>query len=89
MEMLNKSTPYVGMLAAYVIGSDQYGGKLVAVSQTGHKVTWQRMDDVSGFINPHFLKTLSRRRNGEYLVVGGKYGHLKLGTAKTILDQGF
>jgi hypothetical protein len=74
--------PYVGMPATYVIGSDQYGGKLIAASRTGHRVTWQ---SESG----RLTHEMTRRRNGEYLALGGKYGHLKLGVSNTILDQGF
>jgi hypothetical protein len=78
----NVSKPYVGMSASYVSGSDQYAGTLVAVSKTGHQVTWQRAGE-------SWVRVCSRRRNGEYIQVGGKYGHLKLGVAKNVLDEGF
>jgi hypothetical protein len=79
--------PYVGMLATYVIGSDQYAGILIEVSKTGHQVTWQRVDG-AGLVRSH-IHRCSRRSNGEYIQVGSKYGHLELGVAKTVLDEGF
>jgi hypothetical protein len=78
--------PYVGMPATYVTGSDQYAGKLINVSRTGRQVTWQRDGSTLASWD---LKVFTRRRNGEYTQVGSKYGHLKLGVAKTILDEGF
>jgi hypothetical protein len=81
--------PYVGMLATYVIGPDQYAGVLSWVSKTGHQVTWQRYETTQQNHHLGFVKVCSRRRNGEYVRVGSKYGHLKLGVAKTILDEGF
>jgi len=73
---------YEGMPASYCIGSDQYGGRIVAHSRTRHRATF-RSD--SGAITREF----TRRRTGEYLAIGSRYGYLKLGTAKTILDEGF
>jgi hypothetical protein len=78
--------PYVGMPATYVIGSDQYAGKLVAVSPTRHRVTWQRVREDGFLLIAH---ECTRRRNGTYYVLGSKHGHLKLGVAKTVLDEGF
>jgi hypothetical protein len=71
-----------GMPASYVIGSDQYGGKIVAHSPSRHRVTFQ---NESGRITHEF----TRRRNGTYYALGSKYGYLKLGVAKTALDEGF
>jgi hypothetical protein len=85
----NVSKPYVGMPATYVIGSDQYAGVLSWVSKSGHQVTWQRYETTQQNHHLGFVKVCSRRRNGEYVQVGSKYGHLKLGVAKTVLDEGF
>lgn len=82
--------PYKGMLATYVIGSDQYGGRLIAVSPTRHRVTWQRMTAHNRDVPvPGTVHECTRRRNGTYYVLGSKCGHLKLGVAKTALDEGF
>jgi hypothetical protein len=78
---------YVGMPATYRIGSDQYGGKIVATSSTRHRVTWQRVRE--GELVSGMVKEFTRRRNGEYLAIGSKYGSLKLGVAQTSLDEGF
>lgn len=75
--------PYVGMPATYMIGGDQYAGKIIAISKTRHRVTWQRGEGGS------YAHECTRRRNGVYYVLGSKYGYLKLGVAKTILDEGF
>lgn len=74
--------PYVGMPASFRIGSDQYGGKIIAHSPTRHRVTFQ---NESGRITHEFTK----RRNGTYYAIGSKHGYLKLGVAKTDLDEGF
>jgi hypothetical protein len=74
---------YVGMPATYVIGSDQYAGKIIEASTTRHRITWQREGNVG------ITKELTRRRNGTYYAIGSKYGYVKLGVAKTILDEGF
>jgi hypothetical protein len=76
------ATPHVGMPATYVIGSDQYGGKLIVVSPTRHRVTFQ---SESGRITHEF----TRRSNGTYYRIGSKHGYLKLGVAKTSFDEGF
>jgi hypothetical protein len=87
MELINEVRPYVGMLASYVIGSDQYAGRLIYVSKTGHAVTWARGEESD---KAHvFIHHMTRRRNGEYKAIGSKYGYLKLGVAKTNLDPGF
>lgn len=75
--------PYVGMPATYRIGSDQYGGSIIAVSRTAHRVTWQRTGNVG------MTKECTRRESGQYLAIGSKHGSLKLGIASTILDEGF
>lgn len=74
--------PHVGMHATYCIGSDQYGGMLIAVSPTRHRVTWQR----SGGGSTH---ECTKRRDGTYRSIGSKHGYLKLGFATTQLDEGF
>jgi hypothetical protein len=74
--------PYEGMPASYVIGSDQYGGKIIAHSPTRHRVTFQ---NESGHITHEF----TRRSDGTYYRIGSKHGYLKLGVSKTILDEGF
>ena len=81
--------PYVGMPASYRIGSDQYGGRLIAISPTAHRVTWQRMHDNNGTAVAGMVREFTRRRSGEYYAIGSKHGHLKLGVAKTALDEGF
>jgi hypothetical protein len=82
--------PYVGMHATYRIGSDQYAGIITEVSKTGHQVTWSRTEDLQKTRPAYeWSKRCSRRRNGEYLVVGSKHGSLKLGVASTFLDEGF
>ena len=84
------TVPQVGMPATYVIGSDQYAGKLIAVSRTKHRVTWVRHEESTGVTSTGMTKEFTRRAaRGEYLAIGSKYGHLKLGVAKTILDEGF
>lgn len=74
--------PYKGMPATYVIGSDQYGGRIIAHSKTRHRVTFQ---NESGHITHEF----TRRSNGIYYDIGSKHGYLKLGISKTILDEDF
>ena len=86
--MSEETRPYVGMPATYRIGSDAYGGAIVAVSGTRHRVTWSRVND-DGTIIKGMVKEFTRRQNGEYMAIGSKYGHLKLGVAKTELDPGF
>jgi hypothetical protein len=83
------SSPLVGQPATYVIGSDQYGGKIVSASRTGHTAVWQRVNDATGEPNPGFSVSLTRRRNGEYRAAGSHHGYIKLGVAKTSLDEGF
>jgi hypothetical protein len=77
---------YEGMPATYVIGSDQYAGRIVAHSSSKHRVTWQRVhaDGKAGMTHE-----CTRRRDGTYYVLGSKHGHLKLGVAQTFLDEGF
>lgn len=80
----------VGLAATYCIGSDQYGGTLIEVSNTGHKVVWQRKDERTGAVVAGFkVECTFRAKSGEYGAKGSKYGYLKLDHAKTILDQGF
>jgi serine/threonine protein phosphatase PrpC len=79
----------VGDPATYVIGSDQYAGKLIAVSATKHRVTWVRHEESTGVTNTGMTKEFTRRRNGTYYAIGSKYGYLKIGVAKTILDECF
>lgn len=74
--------PYEGMPASYRIGSDQYGGKIIAHSPTRHRVTFQ---DESGYLTHEF----TRRRSGTYYRIGSRHGYLKLGVSKTDLDPGF
>lgn len=82
--------PYVGMPASYCIGSDQYGGRVIATSPTLHRVTWQRMAGVNSDVPvPGMVKEFTRRINSTYYAIGSKHGHLKLGVAKTDLDEGF
>ncbi len=83
-----KIKPYVGMPATHHIGSDSYGGEIIAVSTTGHRVTWQRID-ASGNANRGFVREYSRRRDGSYVAIGSKHGTLELGIARTVLDEGF
>jgi hypothetical protein len=71
-----------GTLATYVIGSDQYGGKIIAHSPSRHRVTFQ---SESGRITHEF----TRRSSGTYYRIGSRHGYLKLGAAKTVLDEGF
>lgn len=73
---------FENMPATFVIGSDQYGGKLIVVSPTRHRVTFQ---SESGRITHEF----TRRRDGRYMMLGSKCGYLKLDVAKTALDEGF
>jgi hypothetical protein len=84
-----EDAPYVGMPATYRIGSDAYAGKLIAVSPTKHRVTWVRYEESSGLVNTGMTKEFTRRSDGRYLAIGSKYGSLKLGVAKTDLDEGF
>lgn len=83
MNEQTQAKPYVGMSATYGIGSDYYGGSIIAVSKTGHRCTWQRDGQ------PGFTKECTKRSCGTYIVIGSKYGYLKLGVSKTDLDQGF
>ncbi len=80
--------PYVGMPATHHIGSDSYGGRIIAVSKTGHRVTWQRVAS-DGTSQANFVHEYSRRRDGRYLEIGSKHGTLELGIARTVLDEGF
>lgn len=82
-----ETIPQIDMPATFVIGSDQYAGKLTAVSPTKHRVTWMRFEN--GVPTLGFTVRLSRRANGEYRQVGSNHGYLKLGVAKTNLDAGF
>jgi hypothetical protein len=75
-------SPYLGMPATYVSGSDLYGGRLVAVSSSGRSVTWESEGGT-------WVRYFSRRKNGRYVRVGSKVGHLELGVAMTALDEGF
>jgi hypothetical protein len=87
MELINKVRPYPGMLASYVIGSDQYSGRLIYVSKTGHAVTWARGEESDKYHG--FTHHMTRRRDGVYKSIGSKHGYLKLGVSQTILDEGF
>jgi hypothetical protein len=78
-----------GQPATYVIGSDQYAGKIIVVSRTGHTAVWQRVNDSTGEAHEGFTVQLTRRRNGEYRATGSRHGYVKLGIAKTSLDEGF
>ncbi len=80
--------PCVGMPATHHIGSDSYGGRIIAVSKTGHRVTWQRVAS-DGTSQANFVHEYSRRRDGRYLEIGSKHGTLELGIARTVLDEGF
>jgi hypothetical protein len=82
-------TPSIGLPATYRIGSDRYAGKIIAVSRTGHRCTWQRVNDNTGEAFPKMTYDCTRRACGSYLVVGSKHGSLVLGVARTDLDQGF
>lgn len=74
--------PVVGLAATYTIGSDSYGGFIIAVSKTGHRCTFR---NESGAI----VREFTRRKLGEYMAIGSKYGYLSLGYAETKLDPGF
>jgi hypothetical protein len=74
--------PYEGMPATYVIGSDQYGGRIIAHSPSRHRVTFQNKGG-------HITREFTRRRSGTYYALNSKCGYLKLGVAKTALDPGF
>lgn len=78
--------PYVGMPATHHIGSDSYGGEIVAVSPTAHRCTFQRVDGCGARSWTH---EYTRRRSGEYVQLGGSHGHLTLGESATVLDPGF
>jgi hypothetical protein len=82
-------TPSVGLPATYRIGSDRYAGVITAVSRTGHKFTWTRVNDSTGELVPGFTHEATRRSNGEYLAKGSNYGSFVLGIGRTDLDQGF
>jgi len=79
----------VGLPATFCIGSDQYAGKIVEVSTTGHKVVWQRMYEVPSAHEGFKKECTWRAKSGEYRAKGSDHGYLKLNHAKTILDQGF
>lgn len=86
LTVTTKPTPTEGMPATLGIGSDSYGGKIVAVSRTGHRCTWQRVnkDGTTGRV-----EEFTRRRDGAYLKIGSNHTYLTLGVAKTDLDAGF
>lgn len=89
MSLDKDDLPYVGMPASYQIGSDQYAGKLIAVSSTRHRVTWVRHEESTSMTNTGMTTEFTRRSDGRYLAIGSRYGSLKLGVAKTSLDEGF
>lgn len=82
------TVPTEGLPATYRIGSDKYAGRIIAVSKTGHRCTWQRVD-LTGAAVPTFTKECTRRAGGRYMVIGSKHGDLVLGVAHTDLDRGF
>ena len=78
----------VGQDATYRIGSDKYAGRIIAMSKTGHRVTWQRVNEDTG-PQASFTREFTRRRDGTYMAIGSKHGDLVLGFALTALDMGF
>lgn len=81
-------TPKVGLPASYCIGSDQYGGVLISVSPTRHRVTWQHLTE-DGSRGPLGANKFTRRADGRYRSLGGNSGRLLLGVNKTELDPSF
>lgn len=81
-------TPKIGLPASYIIGSDQYGGVLISMSPTRHRVTWQHLHPSNGF-GPLGAKEFTRRADGRYRALGSNSGRLLLGVAETKLDPSF
>lgn len=75
-------TPKVGLPASYIIGSDQYGGVLISVSPTRHRVTWQHLHDIGG-LGILGAREFTRRADGHYRPLGNTCGSLLLGVNKT------
>ena len=84
------SKPEVGTPATYQSGENSFGGVISEVSKSGHRVTWTRVrsgipDGPYGFIH-----VFTRRRNGQYVVVGRSTAfYLDIGVARTSIDGGF
>lgn len=77
---LNPRRPVVGELATYCIGSDRYAGEVVAVSKSGHKLTFRRRGTRSD-------RDFYRQANGDY---GSRdCGTIGLGYADDYLDPSF
>lgn len=73
--------PRVGLPATEHVGSDRYGGEVSDVSRTGHYVIFR---SASGRESKY-----TRRQDGRYRPVGGRWGLLTFGVANTYLDPHF
>ena len=93
--MSNTNTiPTIGTPATYRSGSNKYAGKIIAVSKSGHRVTWQRVYEAGTTLDIHgnaWKQEFTRRRDGSYVAAGTALAmfYLVLGEATTALDEGF
>lgn len=79
---MNDLKPEVNMPATVAIGSDQYAAKIVKVLPSLKTVFVK--EEGSSEIEKYTL-----RKYGHYIKSGSKCIHLRLGYAKTKIDEGF